>query len=760
MTRVLIALALSACIGSTAMAQTYRTLTATNLKLNSSYPANGTLTIQANAVTDYSLTLPPSAPAAKSIMANGATAGTLEWTAPLDVYEFTNGLTESGTNTIKLGGTLSENTTLALATYSLTMSSASGGDVLIDVDQLTLKGTVGLNATGSGNTFIGNSSGTLSLASTGLNVSTAGVISDAGGDIEFAGNIVPSSAGNYSLGSDAVRWRNAFIGPESLHIGPADGYANNTQLLIGYNGNTNTASFDLDGTAGVVTLNNTDGMELNLNLNANDNVTLGDATSDRITIEGTIYPISGSTDGSSLVFEGATNDDFQTTFKIMDPTADRTLLFPDVDGMLAVTDLNGGVVIVGTLEVYQQTNLKGKVFLGDGLDDTIWVNTAGDADLRIEETEIRRLDQLTIRGSDATSTTHVSSLQLAESVDLNSTDGDITFTAQSGGIDAFAFGVISLESGDLQLEGSGLYLDPNSPRFEMNKDQYFNGKLDIDGAAFRTVSLMADGYAEGSAYITLQPNDGIQIMADGYADGSAYITLQPTDGIQMSGVVTMLSLASPLNISLGANDRILVANSDGVIDQVDPSALVGSSAWGLSGNAGTTPGTTAGDNFIGTTDVQDLVFATNGTEVFRATSGGRIGIGTTTPSETLDVAGTVNISGVTTINTTNTDATTIGNGQATTSILGGFVVSLYRGGANMAVDNNYTVVIITSGAANDDVTFPEAPTPGRMVIVRNQSGVDIDIVDDAATPTAIETIADGVNRTYVYDGTAWVQIGN
>jgi hypothetical protein len=738
MTRVLIALALSACIGSTAMAQTYRTLTATNLKLNSSYPANGTLTIQANAATDYSLTLPPSAPAAKSIMANGATAGTLEWTAPLDVYEFTNGLTESGTNTIKLGGTLSENTTLALATYSLTMSSASGGDVLIDVDQLTLKGTVGLNATGSGNTSIGNSSGTLSLASTGLNVSTAGVISDAGGDIEFAGNIVPSSAGNYSLGSDAVRWRNAFIGPESLHIGPADGYANNTQLLIGYNGNTNTASFDLDGTAGVVTLNNTDGMELNLNLNANDNVTLGDATSDRITIEGTIYPISGSTDGSSLVFEGATNDGFQTTFKIIDPTADRTLLFPDVDGMLAVTDLNGGVVIVGTLEVYQQTDLKGLVNLGDGVGDVIWVNTAGDADLRIEESEIRRLDQLTIRGSDATNTTHVASLQLAESVDLNSTDGDITFTAQNGGIDAFAFGVISLESGDLQLEGSGLYLDPNSPRFEMNKDQYFNGKLDIDGAAFRTVSLIADGYA----------------------DGSAYITLQPTDGIQMSGVVTMLSLASPLNISLGANDRILVANSDGVIDQVDPSALVGSSAWGLSGNAGTTPGTTAGDNFIGTTDVQDLVFATNGTEVFRATSGGRIGIGTTTPSETLDVAGTVNISGVTTINTTNTDATTIGNGQATTSILGGFVVSLYRGGANMAVDNNYTVVIITSGAANDDVTFPEAPTPGRMVIVRNQSGVDIDIVDDAATPTAIETIADGVNRTYVYDGTAWVQIGN
>lgn len=45
--------------------------------------------------------------------------------------------------------------------------------------------------------------------------------------------------------------------------------------------------------------------------------------------------------------------------------------------------------------------------------------------------------------------------------------------------------------------------------------------------------------------------------------------------------------------------------------------------WSLTGNAGTTPGT----NFIGTTDIKDLVFKTNNSERIRLTSQGRLGIG-------------------------------------------------------------------------------------------------------------------------------------
>ncbi len=53
----------------------------------------------------------------------------------------------------------------------------------------------------------------------------------------------------------------------------------------------------------------------------------------------------------------------------------------------------------------------------------------------------------------------------------------------------------------------------------------------------------------------------------------------------------------------------------------------GGKDWALLGNAGTTAGT----NFLGTTDAVDMVFKTNNTEWMRILSTGNVGIGTSTP---------------------------------------------------------------------------------------------------------------------------------
>ena len=74
--------------------------------------------------------------------------------------------------------------------------------------------------------------------------------------------------------------------------------------------------------------------------------------------------------------------------------------------------------------------------------------------------------------------------------------------------------------------------------------------------------------------------------------------------------------------------------------------LNNTSGWSLTGNAATTPSSSAigtaiaaGQNYLGTSDLKDFVLATNNLERLRINSAGNIGIGTSTPGTLLDVNG-------------------------------------------------------------------------------------------------------------------------
>jgi hypothetical protein len=55
--------------------------------------------------------------------------------------------------------------------------------------------------------------------------------------------------------------------------------------------------------------------------------------------------------GSSIVFEGATANDFETTLAVTDPTADRTITLPDSTGTVVLADGSGNVTVSGNLTV-------------------------------------------------------------------------------------------------------------------------------------------------------------------------------------------------------------------------------------------------------------------------------------------------------------------------------------------------------------------------------------------------------------------------
>ena len=59
--------------------------------------------------------------------------------------------------------------------------------------------------------------------------------------------------------------------------------------------------------------------------------------------------VSGLSFDSTIIFEGATANAFETTFSVTDPTADRTITFPDkTDTIALLSDLGDKVLLNAT----------------------------------------------------------------------------------------------------------------------------------------------------------------------------------------------------------------------------------------------------------------------------------------------------------------------------------------------------------------------------------------------------------------------------
>jgi hypothetical protein len=133
-------------------------------------------------------------------------------------------------------------------------------------------------------------------------------------------------------------------------------------------------------------------------------------------------------------------------------------------------------------------------------------------------------------------------------------------------------------------------------------------------------------------------------------------TTAPTNKLEVVAAADPLKLGG---LQSGATtDSVMTVNAAGVAKQRSVDGLINGSnaAWKTLGNTGTNAST----NFVGTTDAVDFVTRTNNTERTRVTSAGNFGIGTTTPSQKLEVAGNALIK-----NTTGAAAALINDGTTT-----------------------------------------------------------------------------------------------
>jgi len=170
------------------------------------------------------------------------------------------------------------------------------------------------------------------------------------------------------------------------------------------------------------------------------------------------------------------------------------------------------------------------------------------------------------------------------------------------------------------------------------------------------------------------------------------------------------------------------------------------SAWLLQGNGGTTAGT----NFLGTTDGQDMVFKTNSAEGMRLTTGLNLGIGTSTPTSRLH---TVASGAMTTDYTGNLLTNTATSSTASITKYGAEALS--TGTWNGASSKNVGLhVNATGGTTNYSATFEG----GNVGVNTTAPATYVDIAGDLATRYASVTASNGANNDIAIGTSSFVRI--
>ncbi len=201
-----------------------------------------------------------------------------------------------------------------------------------------------------------------------------------------------------------------------------------------------------------------------------------------------------------------------------------------------------------------------------------------------------------------------------------------SWIAQNPGAGADNWGSQTVVS-DATLSGDGTAGSPLTVNGDLTDDQNISGSglsgntltIGIENGSSETVDLTSFMDNTDNQTLSLSGNS-LSILNGNTVDLSSFMDNTDNQNLSLTGTT--------INITNGTG--------------VDISPAITSTAWSLTGNSGTVVGT----NFLGTTDNVSLAFKTNNAERLRITNTGFVGIGTSSPSEALDVSGNVRATGI------------------------------------------------------------------------------------------------------------------